>query len=179
MKSIILISSLLLSAGFFGNVNKSTSELPKYNPKLELVLVDDCHCNGTFCSAAGNCQNGGTCSCSCGVFSCTCTSCTAPPKDEVSIDKSIKYFDSSPVSVSEEQYANIEKVAEILKIDGSPKATEAYNKLSEMIENLNATKYQEYRKCADTLVSTLKVLSQETRDKINNFIASKGSDDKI
>jgi hypothetical protein len=177
MKSLILIFGLAFGLNFLNS--SDVKELPAYNPQLKLAIEADCTCTGTFCSASTNCQNGGTCSCTCGVFTCSCTSCSKPPKHEASVRDSKKTFDSSPVSVSSEQYANIVKLANILKTDSSKDATQAVELISEMIVDLNEKKYENYHEKAFVMVNTLKSLSKETRSQVNNFLESVGESDRI
>ncbi len=181
MKKLIFSCFLALGlCSLTGNSIGEVPDFPKYNPKLYLdVMCPTCSFQGTFSSASTCCQNGGTCSCTCGAFTASCTSCSAPPKNETSIQKVKESNEFTLVSISEEQYANILMLAEILKSDKTSNGIKSYSYLSEMMTNLNEAKYSEYHKNANSFVTTLGYLSEKTKTKVNRLMENVGTDFRI
>lgn len=165
----------------FGFTNDGSTEkvktFPKYNKSL--YFVGTCQCTGGFCSASQNCD-GSNCTCSCGFFSCSCTACAQlPGGGNHALNSTEKAIDLTPVSISETQYKNIEKLAGLLITNTDESSLKAHNLLVDMIKSLEIQDYASYHKTADSFVSQLKSIPALSKNSINAYINELGIDFKI
>ena len=174
----LLLSMLLFTFGFSndGSLEKAKT-FPKYNKSL--YFVGTCQCTGAFCSASQNCD-GSNCTCSCGFFSCSCTACEQLPKGgNQAFNSNEKVVDLTPVSISEGQYKNIEKLAILLRENNEVNSLKAHNFLIDMIKSLEMQDYALYHKTADLFISQLKSIPTLSKNSINTYIKELGTDFKI
>lgn len=154
----LLFSLIAVVFSFSSSFSNSLENFPKYSSVL--YMEDACSCSGMFSSCSGS----GNCSCTCGYFSC---SCTANEKiTSIAIN----------ISISEEQYKNIEKLASKLS---ELKLNNAVTYLANSIEHL---KNKDAENFEINRVSFLKELSQTNKrkkEKINQFFASIGAEERV
>ncbi|MFZ1749432.1 MAG: hypothetical protein WAU01_04550, partial [Saprospiraceae bacterium] len=139
----ILLTSILSIYDINVSTVKELVLIPEYHSSLSIPL-GSCQCSGAFASCAQSCD-GSNCTCSCGAFSCTCTACSKlSRREQTSVIK--KELDVYPISVSKEQYANLEQLASI--IANNERGVETHNSLkllNEMIVSLKEKNYNNYR----------------------------------
>jgi hypothetical protein len=173
----LLLSMILFAFGFTndGGLEKAKT-FPKYNKALYFV-VGTCSCTGAFCSCDQSCD-GSNCTCTCGAFSCTCSECKQLPKNEAyNLHKDA--HDLTPVSISESQYKNIEKLATLLKSNNDESSLKAHNLLVDMIKMLETQDYASYHKTADVFTNQLKSLPLLSKNSVNALFLELGTDLRI
>lgn len=163
MKKIILLAFAVCSVMLLSFTNSDEIKLPEYSAQMYSSL-EDCSCSGMFSSCSGS----GNCTCTCGYFTCSCTS---NPKDPAPIGANI-----IDISISPEQYINIERLWEKLNTIG---ANEAMNHLANLIEGIkdqNPDKFQIHRiKYFESLDS----LNSIQKSILNDFFISIGAEERV
>lgn len=150
----LLIAAFALMA-FSPNGKNDKPKFPKYDPTLTLP-AGSCMCCGVFTCCSKTCSKG-DCNCTCGAFTCSCTNCTIQTTMEI-----------YPVSVSEEQYAKINNLANILYSANDEISAKSYYTLIEMVSFLKSKNYSEYDAKAKLLQNTLLLsLPKNVKEKIN------------
>lgn len=173
----LLLSTFLFIFGFTNEINlEKVKAFPKYNKALYFV-VGSCSCTGAFTSCDQTCD-GSNCTCTCGPFTCTCSECKQLPKNEA-LNLHKDTHDLTPVSISESQYKNIEKLATLLKSNNDEGSLKAYNILVDMIKVLETQDFALYHKAADDFTNQLKSLPVFSKNKVNVLFKELGSDAKI
>ena len=131
-------------------------------PKYDSILFNpnSCSCSGAFTTCAGS----GNCSCSCGYFSCTCTA---------SEKQAIAAID---ISISADQYKNIEKLATKL-VD--LKMQKAVDFLSNSIENLLVKDADGFSANRKLFFNELSNMSSDKKVVLNNFFISINAEERV
>ncbi len=153
--------------------------LPAYTADLDL-LFGECSCQSFFVSCYKNCD-GSNCTCSCTLFSCTCTRCSQLEYMETGVEHN-QFHDFAEVprvSISAEQYTNFEQLARLLRESQSEIGNEAYLSIVVMLQDLKEKNYIHYHTQALIFVEQLSQLPESTKAKINTFLDSKGASFRV
>ena len=162
MKTLVL---LVMALGFVGKPNpEKVKVFPKYDKSLYIV-GGSCQCSGAFVSCSQVCD-GGNCTCECGAFSCSCSPCTTLGVNHA-LNIKDEPRDLSPVSISADQYKNIEQLGLILKSNGDEGSLKAHDTLVSMIQMLQTHDYGLYRKTTDNFIKQLKTLPVLSKNRVN------------
>lgn len=142
---ITILSVVILTLGTSMKTSVSDAKWPEYNAALDISrdLGGGCGCSGVFTSCIKTCS-AGDCNCTCGWFSCVCSSC------EQQVEAN-----NGPVSISKEQYANVTILGRILEKSPDLASQDAFQSLAKMISLLTERNYARYHKEAVKFEKTL------------------------
>lgn len=159
---IISIFVFMISFSSFAKTSTNGIDFPKYSKSL--TKSNACSCSGAFtsCSAAGKC------SCTCGYFTCSCT--VEPPV------KGIGKIETIDISISKDQFENIENLAKKLH---ELKAEKSVNYLALMITNIKINDAKSFHKNRENYLNSLSNLDKATKDKLNKFYESVNSTERV
>lgn len=160
MKNLFQLCIAVFLAFSF-SVNAKETPFPEYSKKM--TIVASCACNGLFSSCVGK----GSCVCSCGFFSCSCSSDKQDTQKQVS---------NKPISISEKQFKNIELLADKLDEIGASKAR-VY--LANIVESVRDSDMEKLQKSRAKYLKELEMLDMVSKSKINQFFRSIGAVEQI
>jgi hypothetical protein len=158
MKKVFFSLAFML-IGLFASAN-TNGEFPKYSSVL--YLEEACSCSGMFSSCSGS----GSCSCSCGYFSCTCTANEDKLKNAIAVN----------ISISEDQYGNIIKLADELTKLKMDKAVTYLKESIEFLKDKDAINFEVKRK---DFFNELSNMSNKKKNKLNKFFANIGAEERV
>lgn len=168
MKTLVL---MVMALGFLSKPDpEKVKVLPKYDKSL-YVGGGSCQCHGSFTSCTQTCD-GGNCTCTCSFFSCSCTACVQLGNHALNMQDEQR--DLSPVSISADQYKNIERLGLILKSNGDEGSLKAHNTLVDMIQMLKTHDYDLYQKTTDNFIKQLKALPVLSKNRTNTLFNELG-----
>ena len=172
-----LIYSAAIAVAFIGvsfNFGTNLSE-SKDTTKIQM---NETHvtCNGTATlggSCSGTCQDGQSCTCSTGLVSCSCSCSGGAITTFQTPDVSVGY----PVNPTQRE--NWTELGSILLSENSQAAQDAYTKYTNTYQLLKSGNLNGFATSSDVLRSSLRNQSTSLRLQINNWLASKGANERF
>lgn len=157
MVKILTILFLFLANFCFAISNENG--FPKYSK--ELTKPVSCSCSGVFSS----CSSSGNCTCTCGYFTCSCTS-----------EKRLETITQIDISISKEQFKNIEKLAKKLH---EIKSDQAVDYLAKMIECIKINDVENFQLNRKLYIDEINKIERISKNKLNAFFESLNAEERI
>jgi hypothetical protein len=172
-----LIYATVFTVAFIGVSFNLSNNLSSNNTSASVEYIEDQHtCNGTATlggSCSGTCNDNQSCTCSTGLVSCSCSCSGGAITTFQTPDVSLGY----PVNSTQRQ--NWTELGNILRSESSAAAQDAYAKYTNTYQSLNNGDLNGFATSSDVLRASLRNQSTNLRGQINNWLASKGADERF